>query len=85
MPNHQVIRFQKMAPESPQRMIVTEKTSLTPSRSTNLPMVLATAVPPSRGPRNSKVATMATAWTGVRAREAMGVAMMLDASWKPLV
>jgi hypothetical protein len=85
MPNHQVIRFQKMAPDKPHRMTVTERTAPMSSKLTNLPMVLATAVPPRIGPRNSKVATMTTAWTGVRAREAMGVAIMLEASWKPLV
>ena len=52
---------------------------------TNVPMVLATAVPPSSGPRNSKKATSSTACTGVIAREAMTVAMMLAASWNPLV
>ena len=53
--------------------------------SMNLPMVLATAVPPNNGPRNSNVATTMTACTGVSAREAIVVAMMFDASWKPLV
>ena len=48
-------------------------------------MVSATAVPASNGPRYSKVATMMTACTGVMAREATTVAMMLEASWKPLV
>jgi hypothetical protein len=43
-------------------------------------MVLATAVPPSRGPRNSKTPTTTTACAGVIAREAMIVATMFAAS-----
>ena len=80
MPNHQVPRFQVMAPTMPQRMIAMASSDCRSLISTNLPMVLATAVPPSTGPRNSKIATMMTACTGVIAREAMTVAMMLEAS-----
>ena len=74
-----------MAPSSPQIRIASDSTDWTSLRVTNLPMVLATAVPPSNGPRNSKVPTMITACTGVMARDAMIVATMLAASWKPLV
>jgi hypothetical protein len=52
----------------------------TSSSTTNLPMVLATAVPPSSGPRNSKTPTISTACTGVMAREAITLATMLAAS-----
>ena len=85
MPNHHVPRFQTIAPMMPQKITVTALTGSTPSRLTNLPIVFATAVPPRMGPRNSKVATMTTACTGVIARDAMTVATMFDASWKPLV
>ena len=80
MPKYQVARFQTMAPSSPQTRIARESVGRTPSSVTNLPMVLATAVPPSRGPRNSKTPTMTTACTGVMAREAITVATMLAAS-----
>ncbi len=85
MPSHQVPRFQTMAPIRPQSRIDSEISGATSSSVTNLPIVLATAVPPSNGPRNSKVPTITTAWTGVIARDAMTVATMLAASWKPLV
>ena len=85
MPNHQVPRFHVMAPMMPQStMIIAVFCGRVPT-SMNLPIVLATAVPPRIGPRNSKVATMMTAWTGVIARDAMVVAMMFEASWKPFV
>ena len=74
-----------MAPTSPQRRMDSESTGATPSRATNLPIVLATAVPPSSGPRNSKTPTMTTACAGVMARDAITVATMLAASWKPFV
>ena len=74
-----------MAPTMPERTMMTARPGSRLPTSMNLPMVLATAVPPRIGPRNSKTATTTTAWTGVIAREAMTVAMMLEASWKPLV
>ena len=80
MPKYQVPRFQTMAPMSPQSRIDSDSTGATPSSVTNLPMVLATAVPPSSGPRNSKMPTISTACAGVMAREAMTVATMLAAS-----
>jgi hypothetical protein len=80
MPRHQVTRFQVMAPSSPHSTIVSAVTGLTSSSVTKLPMVLATAVPPSSGPRNSKNATTSTACAGVMAREAITVATMLAAS-----
>ena len=85
MPSHQVPRFHAMAPSRPHSTIISASTRSISSSVMNLPMVLATAVPPSSGPRNSKKATSSTACTGVIAREAMTVAMMLAASWKPLV
>ena len=80
MPKYQVARFQTMAPTRPHIRIASESTACTSPRVTNLPIVLATAVPPSKGPRNSKVPTMMTAWIGVIARDAMIVATMLAAS-----
>ena len=50
-----------------------------------MPIVFATAVPTINGPRNSKIATRTTAFDGVMALDAMTVAMMFDASWKPFV
>jgi len=85
MPNHQVPRFHTMAPMIPQRTMIMAVFCGRVPTSMNLPMVLATAVPPNNGPRNSNVATTMTACTGVSAREAIVVAMMFDASWKPLV
>jgi hypothetical protein len=85
MPKYQVPRFQTMAPTSPLIRMANDRTACTSPRVTNLPIVLATAVPPSRGPRNSKVPTMMTACIGVMARDAMIVATMFAASWKPLV
>ena len=85
MPNHQVPRFQVMAPMIPHRTMIMAVCWGSVPTSMNLPIVLATAVQPRIGPRNSKVATTMTAWTGVRARDAIVVAMMFDASWKPLV
>lgn len=85
MPNHQVPRFHTMAPMIPQKMTVTAFSAGSGDTSTNLPIVLATAVPPRMGPRNSNVATITTAWIGVMAREAMTVATMFEASWNPFV
>ena len=80
MPYHQVRMFQKMAPKTPHITTDTDKTVETSLRLMNLPMVFATAVPPRRGPRNSKQATIATACTGVIAREAIMGAIMFAAS-----
>ena len=80
MPRHQVSRFQTIAPSSPHSRIESERTGAASERSMNLPMVLATAVPPSSGPRNSNAPTMMTACAGVMAQEAITVATMLAAS-----
>ena len=64
MPAHQVNRFQTMAPTNPHNSTASDKVGSTPSSITNLPMVLATAVPPSSGPRNSNTPTMTTACVG---------------------
>ena len=84
-PRHQVSRFQAIAPISPASTTTIAWLAARLLRSTKPPMVLATAVPPSSGPRNSKTPTTATACPGVMAREAMTVATTLAASWKPLV
>lgn len=80
MPNHQVPRFQAMAPVTPARMMPSEATPASEPTSMNVPMVSATAVPPRSGPRNSKTATTMTAWIGVMARDAITVATMFEAS-----
>lgn len=80
MPFHHVTRFQTMAPPKPLTRTVRDITGGRSSRVTNLPMVLATAVPPSRGPRNSKTPMIATAWIGCIALDAITVATMLAAS-----
>jgi hypothetical protein len=67
IPNHQVPRFHVMAPTMPQSTMIMAVFCGKVPTSMNLPMVLATAVPPRMGPRNSKVATMMTACTGVMA------------------
>ena len=69
-----------IAPPTPAAMMTSEVTLARSLTSMNEPMVLATAVPASSGPRNSKNATTQTAWMGVMAREAMTVATMLEAS-----
>jgi len=61
-------------------MINTASCGSTPFRSTTVPIVLATAVPPSKGPMNSKKPTIRTACTGVIARDAMTVATIFAAS-----
>ena len=83
MPKYQVPRFQTMAPRRPQSRME-GSTGATPSRTTNLPMVLATAVPEQR-PKKLEDAHHHHGRAGVMAREAITVATMLAASWKPLV
>ena len=85
MPSRHVRTFQKTAAKIPQMMTATALIGGRSERSTKLPIVFATAVPTINGPRNSKIATRTTAWTGVMALDAMTVAMMFDASWKPFV
>ena len=72
--------FQAIAPSRPQSTTTIASVLAMPFRSTNLPIVFATAVPPSKGPRNSKKPTTSTACAGVIARDAITVAMMLAAS-----
>src|SRR4051812_24903877 len=81
MPNHQVIRFQMIAPISAARTvpIVTTFTSTCPE-----PIVLATAVP-INAPIKLHAAASAMAWRGVRTLVDTTVAIALAASWKPLM
>ena len=61
IPYHQVAKFQVIAPMHPQRMMIIDTEAAMSLMSRNFPMVLATAVPPKIGPRNSAMATMITA------------------------
>src|SRR5690606_35847903 len=82
-PNHQVSRFQAMAPTRPAAQIA----SPTPPSGASmmpLPMVLATLVP-RNAPARLATAAIASAMRGVRARVDTDVAMAFAASWKPLV
>src|SRR5690606_33632692 len=82
-PNHQVIRFQMMPPESAQ-MITCELTTSTSASIRPEEMVLATAVP-QRAPIRFMLAASATACIGVSTLVATTVAMELAVSWKPLM
>src|SRR5215468_2721706 len=78
-PNHQVSRFQRMAPSSAQMMtsevIATSLESIRPEE-----MVLATAVPQS-APSKFVAAARITAWRGVRTFVETTVAIELAVSW----
>ncbi len=81
-PNHQVIRFQVIAPSSAAQTTVGLTTSGTMSP---LEMVLATAVPTTKAARKLNEAAQSTANRGDRTRVATTVAMELALSWKPLM
>jgi hypothetical protein len=81
MPNHQVSRFQAMAPSS----AAATTASVVVSTSTRpAPIVVATAVP-AKAPMKLNAAAMRTAFRGVNARVATDVAIALAESWKPLM
>ena len=83
-PNHQVIRFQTIAPTSAakhddQPVLEPVGDSMMP-----LPTVLATSVP-RKAPTRFITAAMTSATRGVSARVDTEVAIAFAASWKPLV
>src|SRR6266496_4051602 len=80
-PNHQVSRFQKIAPISEQMRISEDTASIWTNPDE---MVLATAVP-AMAPRRFVVAARTTAWRGFRTFVDTTVAMELAVSWKPLM
>src|SRR6266540_366067 len=80
-PNHQVRRFQAMAPARPAKTTA----SLTTRASTVLPTVLATWVLNTRKATKLKKAAQITATRGVSTLVETTVAIELAASWKPLV
>ena len=79
-PRHHVIRFHTIAPTSPASKMANARSAGKLPRSTKPPIVFATAVPPSSGPRNSKVPTTITARAGLIARDAITVATTFAAS-----
>ena len=82
-PNHQVMRFQPVAPTSAAATSQRPSTPLGVSMMPE-PMVLAT-LPPKKAPKRLAIAAMPSATRGVSARVETEVAMALAASWKPLV
>ena len=80
MPNHQVTMFQITADIMAAMMtgMVTLAGSVKP-----VPMVSATATPNKKGPAKWATAARYRILRGDMAREAMGVATMLELSWKP--
>ncbi len=87
-PNHQVIRFQAMAPISAATIRPAERAMAFGSNADVsmifLPIVLATAVPKRKGPMNSQIAAMVSAIAGDMAPVTMIVATTFAASWNPL-
>ena len=84
-PSHQVMRFQVIAPISPDRTMISASWELTPPMlMMSSAMVVATCVP-SRAPTRLKTAAMMSAARGVSARVETEVAIAFAASWKPLV
>jgi hypothetical protein len=82
-PNHQVTRFQVMAPRRPES---TTTSPWLPSGMLMIPLPIVFATPsPSRAPMRLKIAAMSSATRGVRAPVETDVAIALAASWKPLV
>ena len=80
-PNSQVIRFQRMAPTSPAKIIV----GVTSASLTMPPeMVFATSVD-RNAPATFSTAAISTATFGLSAPVATEVAIALAESWKPLV
>src|SRR5690348_3843800 len=82
-PNHHVIRFQMMAPNSAQ-ISTSPPTCSTPASIRPVAMVIATA-DPSNAPPRLVVAASSTACPGVSTLVATTVAMELAVSWKPLM
>src|SRR3954470_12865962 len=82
-PNHQVMRFQPVAPT---RAAATSHSPLTPVGASMMPEpIVAATLPPKKAPNRFAIAAIASATRGVRARVEIEVAMALAASWKPLV
>ena len=82
-PNHQVVRFQTMAPSKAART-TTRLDSVSGSSTIPDPTVWATPVP-RKAPTRFITAAITRAARGVSARVDTDVAMALAASWKPLV
>ena len=81
-PNHQVTRFQMIAPSRAAQTTVGLTTSGTISP---LETVFATAVPTTNAARKLNEAAQSTAKRGDRTRVATTVAIELALSWKPLM
>jgi hypothetical protein len=80
-PNHQVMRFQAIAPRS---AAATTAWVDVASSTRPAPMVFATAVP-ANAPMKLKAVAMRIACRGCRARVATEVAIAFAVSWKPLM
>src|SRR6185437_1320110 len=81
MPNHQVARFQLIAPISPPRTI----TGVTAVDSTIPSATVAATESEMKAPTKLRTAAMPTATFGGSAPVAIVVAIALAVSWKPLV
>jgi hypothetical protein len=80
-PNHQVARFQQIAPTRPPKTTV----GVIASASTIPPATVAATFSEMNAPTKFSSAAMATATFGLSAPVAMVVAIALAVSWKPLV
>src|SRR5580765_1899714 len=82
-PNHQVSRFQAMAPmRAPAQMTSPE----VPCGAVMMPLpTVAATLVPANAPNRLAAAAMTSAMRGVSARVDTDVAMALAESWKPLV
>ncbi len=80
-PNHQVSRFQAIAPSS---AAATTSWVVVCSSTSPAPIVLATAVP-ANAPMKLNAAAMSSACWGRRARVATDVAIAFAVSWNPLM
>jgi len=87
-PQNHVIRFQAMAPMSAATIRLIERLVTFVSKVEIsiifFPIVWATAVPKRKGPINSQVAAIRSAFLGESAPVVIMVATTLDASWNPL-
>src|SRR5512146_937651 len=82
MPKYQVSTFQATADASAATTSAIDSLGLGGRLSTWAPMVVATATPKRKGPRNSATAVIVSACRGESARDEIIVATMLELSWK---
>ena len=85
MVRRQVITFHSAAPAIPAAMIASAVAGSSSVRTTNPPIVSATAVPARNGPARAMIPKRASAPAGRSARVATAGAEISAASWNPLV